>query len=172
MPSVVILTTTSENLADPKFQVGFPPLNDSRTTGKPERVLHLASSVFRVHVDGTGANPLAVLLPFDRLFEIRATAALRLYRALRRRNPGPNSAALTEQRRNHLIQALRALDARLEGVSYREIAEELFHVESMSAAAWKTHPLRDKAIRRARRGRELMNGGYRKLLLHPYRRRK
>ena len=171
MPSVVVLTSVAEGLADPKFQRDLPPLHGTRTPSEPERVLQRGTSTFRVHVGDTSVNPPAVLLPFDDLFEIRATAALRLWRALRGRNPGPNPAALSQQRRNRLILALRALDARLEKVSYRQIADALFHLGRMSTTEWVTHELRDQTIRLARLGLKLMNGGYRDLLLHPYRRR-
>ena len=60
-----------------------------------------------------GGNTTAVLLPFDGLFEVRVAAALRLWRAVNGRRPGPNPAALSEARRNRLILALRALDGRL-----------------------------------------------------------
>jgi hypothetical protein len=171
MPSVVVLTTVAENLADPKFRLDLPTLNATQTHGEPERVFQHGASTFRVHVGDAGANPPTVLLPFDELFEIRAAAALQLWRALRDRNPGPNPAALSQQRRNRLILALRALDAALEKASYRQIAEALFHLRRMSASEWATHELRDQTIRLARLGHKLMNGGYRDLLLHPYRRR-
>ena len=169
MPSVVVLTTVAENLADPKFRLDLPTLNATRTQGEPERVFQHGASTFRVHVGDAGANPPAVLLPFDELFEIRAATALQLWRALHDRNPGPNPAALSQQRRNRLILALRALDARLEKASYCQIAEALFHLDRMSASEWATHELRDQTIRLARLGLKLMNGGYRDLLLHPNR---
>ena len=42
----------------------------------------------------------------------------------------------------------------------------------VSGRAWKTHDLRDRTIRLVRFGFDMMRGGYRSLLLHPYRRRK
>ena len=121
--------------------------------------------------DGAIPDPPAVLLPLDALFEIRIAAALRLWRKLLNRNPGPNTATFSKHRCNRLILALRALDARLEAATYREIANALFDLGAMSARSWKTHDLRDQAIRLARLGNRLMLGGYRDLLLHPYRRR-
>ena len=171
MPSVVALTSVPKSFADPKFRLRLPTLNAAQTQGEPERVFQHGASTFRVHVGDTSVNPPAVLLPFDELFEMRATAALRLWRALRGRNPGPNPAALSPQRRNRLILALRTLDARLDKVSYRQIADALFHLGRMSTTEWVTHELRDRTIRLARLGRKLMTGGYRDLLLHPYRRR-
>lgn len=106
----------------------------------------------------------------DRLFEVRAAAAIRAWRALNNRNPGPNPAALSQQRRNRLVMALRALDARLQNVTHRDIAKVIFGLGTMSTRTWEGHDLRDRTMRLARLGFDLMQGGYRNLLLHPYRR--
>src|SRR6202011_5544319 len=110
----------------PNFRL--PPLSlaPSPAAGNGERLVERRDAVFRVHIDEAGAEPPAVLLPLDQLFEIRATAAIRLWRGLSGRNPGPNPAALSKARRDRLILALRALDGRLEDASYREIARALF----------------------------------------------
>ena len=63
-----------------------------------------------------------MLLPLDQLFEIRASAAVRLWRCLSGRKPGRDPAALPKARRDRLILGLRALDGRLEDASYRDIA--------------------------------------------------
>jgi hypothetical protein len=142
----------------------------ARTGSEPDAILRLGSSAFRVHMHGA-ADPPAVLLPFDKLFDIRAAAALRLWRAIARRNPGRNPAALSPQRRKRLIEALRALDGRLAGASYRELATVLLNIEDMAEAAWQTDERRGQIIRLAQLGTSLMRGGYRDLLLFPYRRR-
>ncbi len=74
----------------------------------------------------------AVELPFDRDFEFRADAGRRLWRALNGRPPGAPLHALSESRRRRLALALRALDARMDGSTYREIAEVLFGAERIS----------------------------------------
>ncbi len=112
-----------------------------------------------------------MVLPLDQLFEVRATAAIRLCRSLSGRSPGRNPAELPPARRERLILALRALDGRLEKASYRDIAEALFGSSRMPERGWKTHDLRDRTVRLARLGFSLMHGGYRRLLLYPYRRR-
>ncbi|MGH7120426.1 MAG: DUF2285 domain-containing protein [Acetobacteraceae bacterium] len=112
-----------------------------------------------------------VLLPLDQFFEIRMMAAIRLWRGLAGRTPGPNPADLSKARRDRLILALRALDARLDDATYREIASVLFGAGDLPERGWKSHDLRDRTIRLARFGFALMRGGYRRLLLHPYRRR-
>lgn len=116
-----------------------------------------------------GCHPPAVVLPLDRLFDIRVAAALRLWRSLAGRNPGPDPATLSRARRDRLILALRALDGRLAKASYREIADALFGVGEISGRAWKGHDLRDRTIRLVHYGLKMMEGGYRLLLLHPYR---
>jgi len=59
---------------------------------------------------------------------------------------------------------MRALDARLAGHSYREIAEGLFGTERVRSRSWKDHDLRSHIIRPVKSGIALMRGGYRALL--------
>ena len=135
-----------------------------------ERLIERRGNLFRIHVvEDPGAAPACVLLPLDRLFEQRAAAALRLWRGLTGRASGRNPAQLPPARRDRLVFALRALDGRLEKAGYREIAESLFGAARVSERAWKTHDLRDRTIRLARLGLGMMQGGYRRLLLYPYR---
>jgi hypothetical protein len=113
--------------------------------------------------------PVAVLdyaaeLPLDNDFEIRAHAARRLWRVLSGRPAGPGFHELSPQRRQRLALALRALDGRIEGNSYRAIAEGLFGATRMPERAWKTHDLRNRTIRLVQTGSDLMRGGYRALL--------
>jgi hypothetical protein len=113
----------------------------------------------------------AAVLPFDPLFPIRVAAALRIWRALSGNNPGADPQALPTPRRTRLVLALRALDGRLDGTSYRQIADALFGPLPLGGDAdWNSHDQRDRTIRLVRLGRELMRGGYRRLLLYPYRR--
>ena len=106
----------------------------------------------------------AAELPFDDDFEIRAHAARRLWRALNGRPAGPVFHELSPQRRQRLALALRALDARAEGNTYRTIAEGLFGANRIPERAWKTHDLRNRTIRLVQSGFALMRGGYRDLL--------
>lgn len=171
LPSAIVLTTAGEDIADPRFRVAFPSLSGVRKADGPEQVLLRGPSAFHLHIRSCGASPPAVLLPFDKLFEVRAAAALRLWRGLAKHNPGPNPAALSPQRRKRLVLALRALDARLQSASYREIATVLFDLPDMPDAVWQSHELRGQIIRLAKLGTDLMRYGYRNLLLYPYRRR-
>jgi hypothetical protein len=127
--------------------------------------------VFRVHVYEAGIQAPAVLLPLDQFFEIRAIAAMRLWRGLTGHSPGPNPAALSKARRDRLVLALRALDGWQEHANYREIARVLFSFDNVSQRGWKSHDLRDRTIRLVRFGLGMMRTGYRRLLLCPYRRR-
>jgi hypothetical protein len=106
----------------------------------------------------------AVELPLDRDFEYRAHAGRRLWRALNGRPQGPPPHALSAQRRRRLALALRALDARIDGSTYREIAEVLFDPGRISERDWRTHDLRNRTIRLVQSGFALMRGGYRALL--------
>ena len=79
-----------------------------------------------LHEPPVAGAAYAATLPFDAFFEIRAHAARRLWRALSGHPPGPDFRTLPAQRRDRLIQSLRALDARQDGASYRAIAAALF----------------------------------------------
>lgn len=106
----------------------------------------------------------AAELPLDVDFEIRAHAARRLWRALNGRATGPAFHELSPQRKQRLALALRALDASVDGNSYREIAEVLFGAKRIPERSWKTHDLRNRTIRLVQSGFVLMRGGYRELL--------
>ena len=172
LPSVITLTEQATDIADPKFSLPASAVEVATGSGDADRVIEHHGTTLRVHLHESGDGQPAVLLPLDQLFEIRASAAVRLWRSITRRNPGRDPAALPKARRDRLILGLRALDARLENASYRDIAAALFHAPDVSGRAWKSHDLRDRAIRLVKFGLGMMRGGYRSLLLHPYRRGK
>ncbi|SDR44950.1 Uncharacterized conserved protein [Rhizobiales bacterium GAS113] len=111
--------------------------------------------------------PFAAVLPMDGRFERRTHAARRLWRALNNRSAGPEFRPLPKQRRTRLILSVRALDGKLEGASYRAIAEGLFGAARIPDRGWKTHDLRNRTIRLVHAGVALMRGGYRDLLDYP-----
>jgi hypothetical protein len=119
-----------------------------------------------VLLDGArGGTPAAVVVPLDADFATRADAAARLWRLATGRPRRLSRDRLTRQRRRRLALTLRALDGRLAGATYREIARLLFGATRVPAgAAWKTHDLRDRTIRLVRTGLDLMQGGYLNLL--------
>jgi hypothetical protein len=169
LPSVIVLTRLPDDLADPHVRV-TPPLGPVLGADGSERLIELQGRLHRVHlVEDPGVRPACVLLPLDRVFELRAAAALRLWRGLTGRALGREPARLPAARRGRLVLALRALDGRLATASYREIAEALFGAARMPDRGWKTHDLRDRTVRLARLGLEMMQGGYRRLLLYPFR---
>jgi hypothetical protein len=166
---VIALTGLPAELAGPNLQLSPIPLGSSVAADGPEHLVAHRGTVHRVHVDEVGIEPSAVLLPLDQFFEIRATAAIRLWRGLVGRNPGPNPSMLPKARQDRLILALRAIDGRLDDATYREIASALFGDDSVFGRGWKSHDLRDRTIRLVRFGLGMMRSGYRRLLLYPYR---
>ncbi len=169
LPTVIALTNLPPELGNPKFKPKALSLEPVLAAEGDDYVIERLGARMRVHLDSSGADPPAVLLPLDRLFEVRVAAVLRLWRALDGRNPGPNPAALSEARVNRLVLALRALDGRLDGATHREIATSLFGASAVPKRHWISHELRDRTARLVRLGVAMMNGGYRRLLLHPYR---
>jgi hypothetical protein len=136
-------------------------------------VLHLNGVEHRIWLKEAPvvAVSYAVELPLDRDFEFRADAGRRLWRGLNGRPQGEPLHALSANRRRRLALALRALDARMDGATYREIAEVLFPAERISERDWRTHDLRNRIIRLVRTGFALMHGGYRALLRPPPRKK-
>ena len=134
-----------------------------------DRSFRYEGEIFRFHVMAEGGPTPIALLSFDDHFDLRATAAVRLKRALTGKSVGRNPAALTGERQVRLVLALRALDARLEGVTNREISAELFPHIRVPPEAWISHDLRDRTARLVRLGVDLMRGGYRRLLVYPHR---
>lgn len=106
----------------------------------------------------------AVRLPLDDDLGMRLRATERLQRALAGQPLGPALEKLTPLQRAQLVMGLRALDAHLDGASYRVIAEALFGAARVPARGWKTHDLRSRTIRLVKSALELMRGGYRELL--------
>ncbi len=171
LPSVVTLTNIPDGLADPKLGLASRSLQSILAADGEDQIVELRGARMRLHRQGNVREPVTILLPLDRLFDIRAAAALRVWRGMTGRKPGPDLGVLTVDRRNRLILALRALDGRLEGASYPEIAAALFDTAPISKRDWISHELRDQTGRLVRLGFSMMRGGYRRLLLHPYRRR-
>ena len=88
------------------------------------------------------------------------------------RSPAADLAATRRycrQRGAALVLALRALDGRLAEARYREIAAALFGDARVPERGWKAHDLRDRTARLVRLGVTMMQGGYRRLLLYPFR---
>ncbi len=104
-------------------------------------------------------EPLAAVIPHDKMTLHRAEAAIDFWRFARGR-----ARPAKPLRDIRLINALRALDGHLSGASYRVIAECLFGSARIEAEPWKSSSVRDATIRLVRNGVALMRGGYRKFL--------
>jgi hypothetical protein len=168
LPSVSTLMSLPPGLGDPKLAVPFPRPKDK---AHRDQIIKTSGTVHRVHaLDNLEVDEAGVLLPLDRLFEFRVTAAVRLFRGLSGRKPGGNPAALPATRRDRFVLVLRALDARTQKATYRDIAAGLIGPHCIPDRGWKTHDLRDRIIRLVRFGATMRDGGYRHLLLYPVRR--
>lgn len=172
LPTVIPLIDLPPELRSLVRSLDFGGLGNPLAAYGGERLFGVHPEVVRLADERSDGTELAaVLLPLDALFEIRAVAAVRLARALSGRRLGPEPSALPGNRRARLLLALRALDGRLDHASYRDIAEALFGAHRVPDRGWKKHDLRDRTVRLAQLGFGLMRGGYRHLLLHPYRRK-
>ena len=107
----------------------------------------------------------------DRDFEFRVDAGRRLWRGLNGRPQGAPLHALSAYRRQRLALALRALDGRMEGATYREIAEVLLPASHIPKRGWGTHDVRSRIVRLVKTGLALVQGGYRALLRPPSRKK-
>jgi hypothetical protein len=137
-----------------------------------ECLIKIGSDVFRARLLGdVAAGQISAVLPIDDLFDVRLAAARRLWLALSGSKVPPSPAHLTKQRRDRFVLALRALDGRVAGASYRDIATILFGAKRVEGRGWKTHELRSRTIGLCTLGRDMMDGGYRQLLVYPYRKR-
>ncbi|HWL46785.1 MAG TPA: DUF2285 domain-containing protein [Sphingomonadaceae bacterium] len=118
--------------------------------------------------DPTPGRPLAAIIPLDRDFGTRIASLLRFHRRLfaKQSGPLPRGWPLTVYRRARLELMLRALDLRMDGATYREIAIALGkdEVARLSATEWKSSAARSFVYRLVRDGTAMMNGDYRKLL--------
>lgn len=111
-------------------------------------------------------DPFALELVVDQFPDVESGQRLilrlaNLYRD--RRLSGPKGRWMVEAMRHR--DALAALDRRIEGYSYREIAVFLYG-ERAVRDDW-TNPnqtMKNRVIRSAKRGLRMMNGGYRTLL--------
>ena len=72
-----------------------------------------------------GRATYVVILPFDKLLELRVAAVQRLWRALVGRSEGKRTHDFPKQTRDRHIMMLRAFDGRAAGASYRKLAEAL-----------------------------------------------
>lgn len=117
-------------------------------------------------VDDRNRNPFGILLPLDDDWPIRLAAADGIRRALIDQTADP---PLSRQRRDRLKRALRCVDARRAGASYREVAAVYFGARRVGAEPWKTSSLKAQIVRLAAYGQSMIDRGYRDLIRGKYR---
>lgn len=115
-----------------------------------------------------GRATYVVILPFDKLLELRAEALLRLWRALAGRSEGRWAHDFPQQTRDRHILMLRAFDGRAAGASYRKLAEVLLGFRGRKAD-WENDPRKNQVRRLVTDGQYYVQGGYRDLLRYPIR---
>ena len=122
------------------------------------RSLHL------LRLAGVDADaPLAVVIPLDADGLDRIEAATRLLCALMRRGVPPDRR-VTERQRQRARRMLQAIDGRMSGASYRDIARAIYGTDRVGDEPWKTSALRDAVMGFVRDARAMIGGGYRRLL--------
>ena len=151
-------------------------LNESQFRQGPDgwhAVLHLRGVEHRIWLKEAPiiAAAYTVELPFDRDFEFRVGAGMRLWRGLNSWPQGAPPHAISAHRRRRIALGLRALDARTDGATYYEIAEVMLPAQRISKRDWGTHEVRDQIKRLVKTGLALVQGGYRALLRPPSRKR-
>ncbi|GFE97870.1 DUF2285 domain-containing protein [Gluconobacter sp. Gdi] len=115
-----------------------------------------------------GRATYVIILPLDKLLELRAEAVLRLWRALVGRSEGRWAHDFPQQTRDRHILMLRAFDGRTAGASYRKLAEVLLGFEGRKAD-WENNPRKNQVRRLVADGQYYVRGGYRDLLRYPIR---
>jgi hypothetical protein len=169
-PATVVVTPAPEVFGDASSVVRVTPaFRRVAAEGEYWLLSGVADRLAAVLVDAARANtPAAVVIPLDTSFAARADAAVRLWRIATGRPSRRAPARLTQHQRRRLTLALRALDGRLAGATYREIARALFGAARIPIGpAWKTHDVRDRTIRLVRTGLDFMRGSYLDLLRYP-----
>ncbi|MBO6756380.1 MAG: DUF2285 domain-containing protein [Roseibium sp.] len=107
------------------------------------------------------ARSVGVLIPLDDHWPIRVAAAERLRLRLIERTADP---PITPQRRERLKRALRCIDGRRDGATYRAIATAFFGARRVAEEPWKTSSLKAQIARLAAYGRTLIARGHEDLL--------
>ena len=109
------------------------------------------------------SKALVAIVPLDQDGFARLDAVIRLLAQLHGRAI-PADKRLTRQKRLRAKRMLRAYDGRLAGASQREIAEAIFRLSRVSRDEWQSAPERFAVMALLRGGREMVEGGYRRLL--------
>lgn len=160
-PAVVSLVAATPDLPLQSVRLA-DNIVERRTDGRGLSWVRLRNGAVVVGVDADiDAESLSVLIPIDDDWPIRVAAADRLRRRLIDRTADP---PLTRQRRERLKHALRTIDGRRQGASYRAVATVFFGARRVAQEPWKTSSLKAQIARLATHGHMLIDHGYRLLL--------
>lgn len=114
---------------------------------------------------GETRAPLVALIPIDPETLTWVDMLTRFWRAVYGLRPLADKR-MTPQQRRRLRLMLQAIDGRMNGASYREIAIAIYGAERVASDPWKTSPLRDSVIGLVEGGFAMVDGGYFDLLRH------
>lgn len=166
MPTVLRVGAANTRPESRAYELDLGSADIRRAADGWHAVLRLGGANHRLWLPKLPKQSVVLELPLDSDFDLRAQAAFRFWSALEQRALGAPRPNLSVQRRQRLTLALRALDAHLEGNSYRAIAAVLFGKHRAGGRTWKTHDLRSRTIRLVQNGLLLARGGYQALLRH------
>ena len=160
-PAVVTLVATLPDLGLRSLSFAYN-IAEHRTDERSLSWMRLQNGAVLVgtQTDVDSAS-LGVLIPLDDDWPTRVAAADRLRRRLIERTADP---PLTQQQRARLKRALRTVDGRRDGASYRAVATVFFGARRVAEEPWKTSSLKAQVARLAVHGRMLIDRGYRLLL--------
>jgi len=166
LASVIVLTAAPAGTETPSISLADLPGELLRRDAEDGAHLLIRDHAIRHQLwlidPSSGATPMVALIALDPTAPQRADATLRFWRYITYGRPRTPPSPL--RRVDRLVSALRAVDARLAGASYRAIAEAMFDPSRLTSEPWKTSSLRDTVIRLARTGFAMTRGGYRNLL--------
>ena len=169
LPSVLRAAAASRTTFSRPCHLDLSKLSSANIREAPDgwhAVLRLGGVTHRLwlqELPPTG-SPIVLELLLDANFDLQSHAAHRLWLALEKAAVRAPDSALPSRRRQRFILAMRALDGRIEGNSYRAIAENLFGKARIPQLGWKTHDLRNRTIRLVQTGVSLMRRDYLALL--------
>lgn len=113
----------------------------------------------------SGEAPLVAVVPLDPSGFDRLEAVNRLLASLHGRAI-PRDTRLTWQQKARLRRVLQASDAAFDGATQKQIAEVLFRTGKLSRDEWQVASSRFAISSLLREAREMIAGGYRRLLRH------
>ena len=170
---VVLLTAPPailpKDYSSPAIETQAPGQSDAQGS----HFLHTLTNGERIQIlrlgVGIGAEGAAAIIPlgpegFDRLESVARLLSSLHGRAI------PADTRLTRQQRQRARRMLQAVDGRLSGASYRDIAATLFGARDLADEPWKTSSRRFATMDLVRGGLAMVAGGYRRLLSHRRRR--